>query len=62
MSRSILGMPMFCEPCPFHQGEEQPHSELRVVSFIYASWSDEGKVENCGLGERGEMRKSVSLR
>jgi len=53
---------MFCEPCPLHQGEEKPHSELRVVSFIYTSWSDEGKVENCGLGERGEMRKSVSLR
>ncbi|KYQ55106.1 hypothetical protein ALC60_06109 [Trachymyrmex zeteki] len=27
VSRSILGMPMFCEPCsPLHQGEEQPDS------------------------------------
>ena len=34
---SILGMPMFREPCsPLHQGEEQLNTELflRVVPFI----------------------------
>jgi len=38
VSRSILGMPMFREPCsPFHQSEEQLDTELflQVVLFLY---------------------------
>jgi len=38
VSRSILGMPMFREPCSsLHQGEEQPDTELflRVIPLLY---------------------------
>jgi len=64
MSRSILGMPTFHEPCSsLHQGEEQPDAELFlwVVPFLYIMLLVGvvgGKEENCGWrGEREEMRK-----
>jgi len=62
-------MPIFHEFCsPFHQGEEQPDTELflQAIPFIYYAtcWSSEGKVENCGKGEErgGENRSSITRR
>jgi len=46
MSRSILGMPTFREPCsPLHQDEEQLDTVPPILLY-YATWSSEEKEEN----------------
>ncbi|KYN27440.1 hypothetical protein ALC57_03149 [Trachymyrmex cornetzi] len=54
VSRFILEIPTFCEPCsPLHQGEEQRDTELLLQAVLYIlgflewwGWSERGK----GLG------------
>jgi len=60
VSRSILGIPTFCEPCnSLYQSEEQPDTELFLLYYA-TCWSSGGKkrigVE--GGGEVGEISRS----
>ena len=62
MSRFILGMSTFREPCsPLHQDEEQPNTELflPVIPFLYYTiyWSGGGKEKNYGWGEAREVEE-----
>ena len=64
MSRSILGMPTFREPCSsFHQGEEKPELFLRAVPFYTLLVGVVGKkrIVGEGGGEKEERRNRSVL-